>query len=116
MANQSILALESLRNQTLEFYKAGVVPKVDVLSTEGQLATARIQRTQSLTDIRRYRADLNNLLRYPQETPLQIVQDYEQQPNRYEPPQIFTTAVSNRLEIQQANISMAQALALGSVG
>lgn len=112
VANQSILALESLRNQTLEFYKAGVVPKVDVLSTEGQLAQARIQRTQSQTDIRRYRAELNNLLRYPQDVQLQIVQDYEQQPNQYEPPEIYRTAVSNRLEIRQANISMAQAMAL----
>lgn len=112
VANQSILALESLRNQTLEFYKAGVVPKVDVLSTEGQLASARIQRTQSLTNIATYRADLNNLLRYPQDVALQIVQDYDQQPNQYEPPGIYNTAVTNRLEIRQANISMAQALAL----
>ncbi len=112
VANQSIVALESLRNQTLEFYKAGVVPKVDVLSTEGQLANARIQRTQSLTNIATYRADLNNLLRYPQDVPLQIVQDYEQRPNQYQPPQIFATAVTNRLEIRQANITVAQAMAL----
>lgn len=112
VANQSILALEALRNQTLEFYKAGVVPKVDVLSTEGQLAQERIRRTQSQTDIDRFRAQLNNLLRYPQATQIRIVQDYEYIPNRYQPPDIFTTAVSNRLEIQQANINMAQALAL----
>ncbi len=69
VAQQSISALEGLRNQMLEFYKAGVAPKVDVLSAEGQLAQARIQRTQALTDIDRYKATLNFLLRYPQETP-----------------------------------------------
>ncbi len=51
VAESSIRALEALRNQTIEFYKAGVVPKVDVLSTEGQLAQARIQKTQALSDI-----------------------------------------------------------------
>ena len=40
VAESSIRALEALRNQTVEFFKAGVVAKVDVLSTEGQLAQA----------------------------------------------------------------------------
>src|SRR5208283_5274501 len=75
VAEQSIRALEALRNQTREFFKAGVVPKVDVLSTEGQLAQARIQRTQSLTEVQRQKAQLNFLLRYPQETPIDVVQD-----------------------------------------
>jgi outer membrane protein TolC len=112
VANQSIIALESLRNQTLEFYRAGVVPKVDVLSTEGQLATARIQRTQSLTDIERYRANLNFLLRYPQESPVSIVHDYAYRPNPYSVSNIYSIAAGNRLEIRQANISVEQALAL----
>lgn len=112
VADQSIRALEALRNQTLEFYKAGVVPKVDVLSTEGQLAQARIQRTQSLTNIDKARAALNLLLRYPQDTPTQIVHDYGYTPSGYSLPGIYALAAANRLEIRQANISVDQALAL----
>ncbi|MBM4325896.1 MAG: TolC family protein [Deltaproteobacteria bacterium] len=112
VANQSIIALESLRNQTMEFYKAGVVPKVDVLSTEGQLAQARIQKTQAQTDIERYRAALNFLLRYPQETPTQIVEDMAYIPSPYGIPEIYRTAAGNRIEIRQANISVEQALSL----
>jgi len=112
VANQSIMSLESLRNQTMEFYKAGVVPKVDVLATEGQLATARIQKTQAETDIERYRANLNFLLRYPQETPTEVVHDYAYQASGYRVPDIYAVAAANRLEIRQASISVEQALAL----
>lgn len=112
VAEEAVRALTSLRNQTMEFFKAGVVPKVDVLSTEGQLAQARIQRTQSLTDIEKYRATLNLLLRYPQETPTQVEHDIAYRPNDYRIPGIYAIAAGNRLEIRQANISVDQALTL----
>lgn len=112
VANESVRALEALRNQTMEFYKAGVVPKVDVLSTEGQLAQARIQRTQAITDIQKQTAQLNYLLRNPQETPTKIVEDLSYQPTDYKIPEIYAIAAGNRLEIRQANISVDQALAL----
>jgi outer membrane protein len=112
VAQQSISALEGLRNQMLEFYKAGVAPKVDVLSAEGQLAQARIQRTQALTDIGRYKATLNFLLRYPQETPIDVIEDIEYRPNSFRIPDIYASAAGNRLEIRQANISVEQAMAL----
>ncbi|MFC1833965.1 TolC family protein [Thermodesulfobacteriota bacterium] len=112
VADQSIRALEALKNQTIEFYKAGVVPKVDVLSTEGQLAQARIQKTQATSDIERYRSQLNWLLRYPQETPTEIVDDLRHVPNRYAIPGIYSVAAGNRLEIRQANITVEQALSL----
>ncbi|MGC9031031.1 MAG: TolC family protein [Desulfomonilaceae bacterium] len=112
VAEESVRALEALRNQTMEFYKAGVVPKVDVLSTEGQLAQARIQRTQSLTDIEKYKATLCYLLRYPQETPLKVSQDIAYRPNSYTLPNIYAIAAANRPEIRQANISVEQAMAL----
>lgn len=112
VADDSILALRSLRDQTLEFFKAGVVPKVDVLSTEGQLATARIQKTQAITDIESAKATLNLLMRYPQETNIQIEHDFEYAPTAYKVPYIYKTAAANRLEIRQANISVKQAMAL----
>ncbi len=112
VAKQSVVALTSLRNQTMEFYKTGVVPKVDVLSTEGQLATARIQRTQANSQIETQRAVLNNLLRYPQESPTRITYDLDFRPSSYTIPAIYEIAARNRLEIRQANISVEQALAL----
>jgi len=112
VADESIRALVALRNQTREFFKAGVVPKVDVLSTEGQLAQARIQKTQSLTEVGRQKAQLNYLLRYPQETPIDVVQDIGYTPNVYRIPEIYSMAAANRLEIRQANISVEQAMAL----
>ncbi len=112
VAEESVRALEALRNQTMEFYKAGVVPKVDVLSTEGQLAQARIQRTQSITDIEKFKATLCYLLRYPQETPIRVVQDISYRPNNYTLPNIYAIAAANRPEIRQANISVEQAMAL----
>jgi outer membrane protein TolC len=112
VANDAIRALQALRNQTLEFFKAGVVPKVDVLSTEGQLAQAYIQQTQAMADIEKSKATLLFLLRYPQETPLEIMEDLNYQPNPYRIPEIYATAAANRLEIRQANISVDQAMAL----
>jgi outer membrane protein TolC len=112
VAEASIRALQALVNQTTEFYKAGVVAKVDVLSTEGQLAQAYIQRTQARTEIQKAKTTLNYLLRYPQETPVNIVLDFAYQPNPYRIPEIYATAAANRLEIRQANISVEQAMAL----
>lgn len=112
VAQQSIVALTSLRDQTREFFKAGVVPKVDVLSTEGQLAQARIQRTQSLANIQIYRSVLNLLLRFPPDTPVEVDLSLKYEANSYTIPNIYTVAARNRLEIRQANISVEQAIAL----
>ena len=78
VANSAIRALKALRNQTMEFYKWEVVAKVDVLSTEGQLAQAYLQQTQAGHDIDVNKATLNLLLRFPQETPIDIIQDLSQ--------------------------------------
>ncbi len=112
VAESAIRALEALRKQTIEFFHAGDVAKVDVLSTEGQLAQARVQKSQALADIEQAEATLCFLLRYPQEAPIKVVQDIAYRPNRYRIPEIYAAAAANRLEIRQANISVDQALAL----
>jgi len=112
VADESVRALQALRNQTVEFYKAGVVAKVDVLSTEGQLAQSMIQRTQARTDIETYRATLNFLMRFPQEVKTRILHDLTYRPNEYRIPEIYRIAAGNRLEIRQASISVDQAMAL----
>ena len=112
VANSAIRALKALRSQTMEFFKAGDVARVDVLSTEGQLAQAYLQQTQAGRDIDANKAILNYLLRFPQETPVDIIQDLNYRPNPYRIPDIYSIAANNRLEIRQANISVEQALAL----
>ncbi|MGO9570724.1 MAG: TolC family protein [Desulfomonilaceae bacterium] len=112
VANDAIRALEALRNQAMAFFKEGVNTKADVLAAEGQLAQAHLQQTQAMADIERAKATLNFLLRYPQETPLEIVEDLSYTTNPYRIPAIYATAAANRLEIRQANISVDQAMAL----
>ncbi len=112
VSDAAIHALEALVKQTRKFYEFGTVVKVDVLSTEGQLAQARIQRTQSVSDIAQNQATLNYLLRNPQETPIQIIEDVSYRPSEYRLPDAYSIAAANRVEIRQANISVDQALAL----
>ncbi len=112
VANDAIRALEALRNQAMAFFKEGVSTKADVLAAEGQLAQAHLQQTQAMADIERAKATLNFLLRYPQETPLEIVEDLNYTSNAYRIPAIYATAAANRLEIRQANISVDQAMAM----
>jgi len=112
VANDAIRALEALKRQATMFYQEGVNTKADVLAAEGQLAQAYLQQTQAMADIERAKATLNFLLRYPQETPLEIVEDLNYTSNPYRIPGIYATAATNRLEIRQANISVEQAMAL----
>ncbi|MCX5873105.1 MAG: TolC family protein, partial [Deltaproteobacteria bacterium] len=57
-------------------------------------------------------ATLNYLLRNPQETPTQIIEDMSHTPSEYRLPDSYAIAAANRLEIRQANISVDQAMAL----
>lgn len=112
VANQSITALKSLRDQTRKFFKAGTVAKVDLLSTEGDLASAIIDRTDALTEVGRYKAQLNLLLGFAQETAFEIERDLRIVPLPLAPPVIYRIAAANRLEIRRANISVGQAMEL----
>lgn len=112
VANQSVMALEALRNRAQAFYDAKMLPKLDVLSTEGQLSQAKKQVIQNRTQIDDSREQLNYLMRLPLDTRIDIVQDYEFRAAPYTVPEIFMLAAANRLELRQASISAAQAVAL----
>jgi len=112
VAEKSITALEGLRNRAKAFYEAKVLSKLDVLSAEGQLASAKKQKIQSQTNIGDYRAQLNHLMRIPLDTPTDIRHDYAYRPNNYRMPEVYDIALANRLEIRQAGISVQQARAL----
>ena len=112
VAERSIAALEAFRKRAKAFYEAKVLPKLDLLSAEVQLASARKQKIQSLTSIKDQRAQLNFLMRLPLDTPTEIHQDYAYKPGKYKEPEIYDIAVTNRLELRQAGISVDQARAL----
>ena len=112
VANQSIAGLQALKHQSEELFKVHLILKVDVLAIETQLAQEQLTRVSAEADIERYRASLNNLLRYPQGTRTKVVNDVSYRPTRYEIPEIYSIAASNRLEIRQADITVEQAVAL----
>ncbi len=121
VAKESIRDLEAVKHQAEEFYKAQVALKVDVLAAEGQLANSKLLLNNAISTISTARSTLNFLLRYPQETPTQIVQDLKYVPVPYKEPTIYTIAANNRLEIVKADLTAQQAKATakaseGSVG
>lgn len=101
---ESISTLEKLKSLNEKFLRAGTVTKTDVLSTEGQLYSAYVERRGFMRDMAAARAKLNNLLSNPPETPVEIERDYKQRSNPYRIPQIYNTAMTNRDEIVQANV------------
>jgi outer membrane protein len=112
VADDAVRALQAFERDALLFYQQSVKPKVDFLGAQGQLAQARVQRTQALTSIGRAKATLNFLLRNPQETPIEIVEDLHFPKNSYRIPDVYEIAAANRPEIRQTNISVQQAVAL----
>jgi outer membrane protein len=112
---KSIAALQETLKQSEAFFRAGIVLEVDVLSSKGQLAKARISKRSSEKAIEKHRATLNFLLRYPQNTTTRVVLDTSFSPSTYKIPEIYTIAARNRLEITKSNISVEQALAMVKV-
>ncbi len=112
VADKSITALEALRNRAKAFFESKVLSKVGLLATEGQLAEARKQRIQAQTEIRQQRERLNNLMRLPLDTKVEIRQDFTFRSAPYKVPEIFSVAAANRVELRQSGISAQQAMAL----
>jgi len=107
---ESIDSLERLKDLNTKFLRAGTVTKTDVLSTEGQLLQASVERRILLTDTATFKARLNNLLSNAPETPLEIMHDYQYRSNAYRIPEIYNIAMANRDEIRQHTISIQQAI------
>jgi outer membrane protein len=110
VVNESIETLRKLRELNIKFLRAGVVTKTDVLSTEGQLAQASVERRAAQTDIDTQRVILNTLMANFPETPLAIRHDYQYRENSYAIPAIYNAAMGNRDEIVQATNNIRQAI------
>ncbi|MEW6532019.1 MAG: TolC family protein [Thermodesulfobacteriota bacterium] len=108
---QGVIDLTSLRNQAVEFYKAGVVPKTDVLAAEVQLAVARGKVEQFGAEIDRLTTQLNFILKYPlnREWKTKVRSELPMVPFSYPESEICRVAVEHRPDLLQKGISFDQA-------
>ncbi|MEW6110966.1 MAG: TolC family protein [Thermodesulfobacteriota bacterium] len=108
---QGVMDLTSLRNQAVEFYKAGVVPKTDVLAAEVQLAVARGKVEQFGAEIDRVTTQLNFILKYPlnREWKTKVLSELPIAPFSYPESEICRVAVEHRPDLLQKRISFDEA-------
>jgi outer membrane protein TolC len=108
---QGVTHLTSLRNQAVEFYKAGVVPKTDVLAAEVQLAVARGKVEKFGAEIDRLTTQLNFILKYPldKEWKTKVCSELPTVPFSYPESEICRVAVEHRQDLLQKGISFDEA-------
>lgn len=104
---QGVIDLTSFLARTIEYYKAGVVPKVDVLAAECQLAVARVQVEQFAAEVDRFTTQLNVLLTYPlsREWKAKVCLELPTVPFPYSDSEIYRVALEHRPDLLQTEIS-----------
>ncbi len=109
---EGVLALTSFRDQAVEFYKAGVVPKTDILSAECKLAAAQIKVEQFGAEIDRLTTQLNFFLKYPlnREWKTKISLELPSVPFSCSENEICRVAVEHRPDLLQRRISLDEAV------
>jgi outer membrane protein TolC len=108
---RGVMALTSFRDQAVEFYKAGVVAKVDVLSAEVQLAAAQVKVEQFGSEIDRLTTRLNFILKYPlnREWKTKVSAELPKDPFSCSESEICRIAVEHRPDLLQKKISFDEA-------
>jgi outer membrane protein TolC len=110
VADESITQLEAFKKRARAMFRVGEALKVDIASAEAQLARARRDRTKALTDLNVARSQLNLLLGLPQNACIVLDErlsfPYVERCIR----EVYEIAMTNRVEIRKANISIEQAL------
>lgn len=108
---QAVTDLTSFRNQAVEFYKAGVVPKTDVLAAEGRLAVARGKTERFGAEIDRLTTQLNFMLKYPlnREWKTEGCLELPKVPFSCPGSEIYRVAMEHRPDLLQEGISSDEA-------
>jgi outer membrane protein TolC len=108
---QGVTDLTAYRDKTVEFYKRGIVPKVDVLSAEGRLAVARVKVEQFRTEIDSLAAQLNAIFKYPlnREWKTDVCLALPKVPFPYSESEIFSETVENWPDLLKKGISSDEA-------
>ncbi|MDU4558663.1 MAG: TolC family protein [Negativicoccus succinicivorans] len=97
---------EHVKNVT-QIYNAGVVARIDVLSSEVALADAREKQIKAQNAVQLARANMSNLLRLP--TVTTVVPDTDELPHRaitIQRAQAIDYALAHRWELQQAALNV----------
>ncbi len=111
VAEESIRSLQAFRARARAFFKEGEGLRIDVKAADAQLAQARAKRQQAVSARGTAVSMLNLLLGYPQDVEIQVDNTISNKEPVYRIPQIYETAVANRIEIRRADISVEQARA-----
>jgi outer membrane protein len=91
------------------FYKAGLIPKNDMLQSEVQLAGAEIELIRATNLSTMALARLNTLLRRPVETKIELVDVLKYEPSEISWEQTVQQAKTYRPELRQSEIAIEQA-------
>jgi len=109
VAVQSVEERKAHLKDAKAFYKAGLIPKNDMLQSEVQLAGAEIEflRAKNLSTMALAR--LNTLLRRPVETEIEVEDVLKYEPSDISWEQAFQQAQKYRPELKQSEIAIEQA-------
>ena len=109
VARQSLEERKAHLKDSRAFYKAGLIPKNDMLQSEVQLAGAEIELLRALNLSTMALARLNTLLRRPVETQIEVEDVLEYEPSDISWEQAFQQAKKYRPELKQSEIAIEQA-------
>ena len=109
VAEQSLKERESHLKDARAYFKAGLIPKNDMLQSEVQLAGAQIELIRAKNQSIMASAKLNTLLRRPVESEIQVEDILKFEPSDISWEKSVEQAKKNRPELKQSEIGIEQA-------
>jgi len=109
VARQSLEERKAHLKDSQAFYKAGLIPKNDMLQSEVQLAGAEIELIRAMNLSTMALARLNTLLRRPVETEIKVEDVLKFEPSEISWEQSVEQAQKYRPELKQSEIAIEQA-------
>jgi len=109
VANQSLEERKSHLKDAKAYYKAGLIPKNDMLQSEVQLAGAEIELIRAMNLSAMALARLNTLLRRPVENEIQVEDILKYEPSEISFDKAVQQAKEHRPELKQSEIAIEQA-------
>jgi outer membrane protein TolC len=109
VAIQSVEERKAHLKDAQAFYKAGLIPKNDMLQSEVQLSGAQIELLRAKNLSTMALAQLNTLLRRPVETQIEVEDVFKYEPSEISWEQSVQQAKKYRPELRQSEIAIEQA-------
>jgi outer membrane protein TolC len=109
VAEQSLEERKSHLKDARAYYKAGLIPKNDMLQSEVQMAGAEIERIRAMNLSAMALARLNTLLRRPVENEIQVEDILKYEPSKISFDLSVQQAKEHRPELKQSEIAIEQA-------